>query len=59
MTILTTAVASFVKNRYGRANPTLREDDTAWKRDLETLRHAELTHLVALVRGSKPRLGKG
>ncbi|CAM9841846.1 unnamed protein product [Ascophyllum nodosum] len=57
--ILSTAVASFVKNRYGRANPALREDDTAWKRDLETLRHAELTHLSALVVNSKPRHGKG
>ncbi len=47
-----------VKHRYGRANPTLREDDPGWKRDLCTLRHAELSHLSSLVRAPQ-RPGKG
>lgn len=47
-----------VKHRYGRANPTLREDDTGWRRNLDTLRHAELSHLSSLVRAPQ-RPGKG
>eukprot|EP00752_Nemacystus_decipiens_P008123 g7263.t1 len=56
--VLETAVASMVKHRYGRANPTLREDDAGWRRNLDTLRHAELSHLSSLVRGPQ-RPGKG
>ncbi|CAB1101293.1 unnamed protein product [Ectocarpus sp. CCAP 1310/34] len=56
--VLETTVASLVKHRYGRANPTLREEDTGWRRDLETLRHAELSHVASLVRGPQ-RPGKG
>lgn len=56
--MLETSVASMVKHRYGRANPTLREDDTGWRRNLDTLRHAELSHLSSLVRGPQ-RPGKG
>ncbi|CAM9443942.1 unnamed protein product, partial [Hapterophycus canaliculatus] len=56
--VLETAVASLVKHRYGRANPTLKEEDAGWKRDLGTLRHAELSHVASLVRGPQ-RPGKG
>lgn len=56
--VLETAVASLVKHRYGRANPTLKEEDTGWRRDLDTLRHAELSHVASLVRGPQ-RPGKG
>ncbi|CAM9898119.1 unnamed protein product, partial [Ectocarpus fasciculatus] len=56
--VLETTVASLVKHRYGRANPTLREEDTGWRRDLDTLRHAELSHVASLVRGPQ-RPGKG
>lgn len=57
--VVAKSVASLVKHRYGRANPTLRENSTAWKRDLDTLRHAELSHLASLVRGVPQRPGKG
>lgn len=57
--VLAAAVASLVKHRYGRANPDLREDDTAWRRDLDTLRHAELSHLSSLVKNGPPKRGKG
>lgn len=56
--VLETAVASLIKQRYGRANPTLRDEDTGWKRNLDTLRHAELSHVSSLVRGPQ-RPGKG
>eukprot|EP00903_Cladosiphon_okamuranus_P012135 g11384.t1 len=58
MAVLEASVASLIKHRYGRANPTLREDDTGWRRNLDTLRHAELSHLSSLVRGPQ-RPGKG
>lgn len=57
--MLATTVASLVKHRYGRANPTLREDDATWRRDLDTLRHAELSHLSSLTKGPPQRPGKG
>lgn len=57
--MLESTVASLVKYRYGMANANLREDDRTWRRDLETLRHAELTHLAALLRVPSPRPGKG
>ncbi|CAM9238920.1 unnamed protein product [Pylaiella littoralis] len=56
--VLETAVACLVKHRYGRANPTLKEGDSRWRRDLDTLRHAELSHVACLVRGPQ-RPGKG
>lgn len=58
-TVLAATVASLVKHRYGRANPALKEDDTTWRRDLDTLRHAELAHLSSLVRRPPQRPGKG
>lgn len=59
VSVLASTVASMVKYRYGMANANLREDDRTWRRDLETLRHAELTHLAALLRIPSPRPGKG
>lgn len=57
--VLTSTVASLVKQRYGGANPTLRDDDAFWRRDLHTLRHAELSHLASLVRAGVQKPGKG
>ena len=56
--VLCKAIGSLVKHRYGKANPTLRDEDPAWRRDLDTLRHAELSHVSALTRGPQ-RPGRG
>ncbi|CAM9876820.1 unnamed protein product [Discosporangium mesarthrocarpum] len=57
--ILSESIADLIKYRYGKANTSLREDDTSWKRDLATLRFAELRHITLLLQTPDARPGKG